>query len=672
MKIILFATFFIPCFSLFSQAKKSLFTKMEVAVIDSLNKVIASEKNDTVRVRLILEIVEGEANDKVWPIFNQQANILAEDLVKNKDSQIKYIGKKSLASTLNNIALIFFNQGDIKKSIEYYHESLKLREEIYDSSGIGEVLVNLGGLYRAQQDYILANKYLQQSLNIYEKLKNKIGLANSLRAIGRLNEAQKNYPVAMDYFIKSLKLYELMGKDDRIALIYNNIGKIYFEQGEMLKAHEFYNKSLDIGKTYGDKMGMARTYRNIGLLYEKQENISKAIEAGKQSLKLAEELGFPKEISDAALLLDKIYKKQKRWKDAYYMHNLYTLMRDSISNEEIKKSAVKEEMKYEYEKQEVLKEAEHKQEILLASVEKEQQKIISYSIAGGFIITLAFAGVVGKRLRVTRQQKRIIEDQKLLVDEKNKDITDSINYAKNIQHAILPYNSRFKPFKEFFVYFLPRDIVSGDFYWLTQKENKVFLAVADCTGHGVPGAFMSMIGSSIFTHLVNEKGLLKPAEILSEANVSIRYALNQAETNNHDGMEAALICYDLNKPNSIIFAGANRPLYIIRKRNSEPELIEIKSTKAGIGGVGSEDRKFSEHHIDLKEGDTIYLTTDGLADQFGGDTGKKFKTANLKKLLLSISEKSLEQQKDILKESFQAWRGNIEQVDDVLVIGIKI
>jgi serine phosphatase RsbU (regulator of sigma subunit) len=260
------------------------------------------------------------------------------------------------------------------------------------------------------------------------------------------------------------------------------------------------------------------------------------------------------------------------------------------------------------------------------------------------------------------------------INEKNKNISDSILYAKNIQNALLKIPEYFeKELKDrYFILYKPKDVVSGDFYWAEQNGSTLLLAAADCTGHGVPGSLMSMLGVEKLKQSVREKKLSSPSEILSFVNRSFKETLSVAGTDVflRDGMDIALCSLDLSG-NTLQFAGANRPLWIITKNSAgEKELVEIKGTKAAIGGFTDEEQSFEPHSYTLKKGEIIYLFTDGFADQFGGKQDKKFNMSRFRKLLPSISGLSMAQQKQKLEETFDEWRGQYEQVDDVLVIAV--
>ncbi len=279
--------------------------------------------------------------------------------------------------------------------------------------------------------------------------------------------------------------------------------------------------------------------------------------------------------------------------------------------------------------------------------------------------------------QVSLRTKELFEEKEKLqmlnaeIDEKNKDITDSIHYAKRIQKALLPTDTSMKQlFPDSFVFFRPKDIVSGDFYWMEQWGHQTLLAAVDCTGHGVPGAFMSIVGHNILSHAVNVLGLTKPSLILNETNKQLSRKLNQhlEQATVMDGMDIALLAINYTK-STMEFAGANNPVWLIR----DNEFIEIKGDKFPIGAyLGNELQKFTHHEWELQKGDYIYIFTDGYADQFGGEKGKKFKNKEFQQMLMDNHKKPLIEQRNVLEKTFDTWRGSLEQVDDVLVIGIRI
>ncbi|MFO0435813.1 MAG: two-component regulator propeller domain-containing protein [Sphingobacteriaceae bacterium] len=288
---------------------------------------------------------------------------------------------------------------------------------------------------------------------------------------------------------------------------------------------------------------------------------------------------------------------------------------------------------------------------------------------------------VSERTKELREEKEKVElinkeviHQKQEIENKNVEITDSIKYAKNIQEALLPSLAESEnALKESFILYLPKDIVSGDFFWFAEQDNIQFIAAADCTGHGVPGAFMSIVGNNLLNEIINQRHITKPGDILLELHKGVKIALNQnnQESERRDGMDIALCAIHKNS-NVIEYAGANRPLWIFRKEKDN-ELEIVKPTKHPIGGLELEEkREYINHQINVNKGDTLYIFSDGFADQFGGPKGKKFMLSNMQNLLRENIHLPVSQQKKNIHTAFKNWKDELEQIDDVLVIGIKL
>jgi len=277
---------------------------------------------------------------------------------------------------------------------------------------------------------------------------------------------------------------------------------------------------------------------------------------------------------------------------------------------------------------------------------------------------------VKRRTAEILMQKQEIEKQKNLIERKNKDITDSILYASRIQTAVLPPDNYIaETIPEHFILFKPRDIVSGDYYWMTKKNDEVVIAVADCTGHGVPGAFMSMLGVAFLNEIVNRTENLTASGILNDLRNHVKKSLRQTgkQTENKDGMDIAL-CILNQKKKCVQYAGAYNPLFLLRKG----ELTQIKADRMPIGIYLKEKESFTNHILELEDSDVLYMFSDGYIDQFGGNNGKKFMTKNFKELLLKIYDKPMGEQKEILNETLESWKGELDQVDDILVMGFKL
>ena len=636
--------------------------------------------------------------------------------------------KAGMATSLNNIGYIYYVTGDIEKGLDYWKQSLKIRREIEDKYGEAMSLYNIGFVYKNKADITKALEYWIKGLKIREELGNKRDIAQSLNGIGLIYRDLKDYNMAieynnrslklrleigdkrgiaisynnlavnninlghseigMDYYHKSLKIEEELGNKRGIAYGLNNIAYVYDTQGDWEKALKYNLMALKMKEEINDKQSIVTSLHNIGWLYFKRGKTLKAKTYTAKSLVMARELGFPDEIKSAAEVMSKIFKKEKNWREALKMYELFIQMRDSIQNERNEKATIKQNMQYEYDKKaatDSIKAAEQKKvldaQIIAQEAKISQEKMLKYSLFGGFGLVLLFSIFIVNRLFVTRKQKEEIEIknltlnekneeiafQKEQVEDKNKQILDSIIYAERIQSAILPPISLVKEYlKNSFVLYKPKDIVAGDFYWLEKAGDDIFFSAADCTGHGVPGAMMSVMCSNALTKCVKELELESPALILDETSKIIEGRFERSEQLVLDGMDLALCKLNV-KTKKMQYAGANNPLWVFR----EEELIEIKPDKQPIGQY--EFRKpYTNHSIELKTGDTVYIFSDGYIDQFGGDRGKKYKAKSFKKLLKSIQKDSIEKQKELINQAFDEWKGELEQVDDVCVIGVKI
>ena len=618
-------------------------------------------------------------------IYNDQGKI--KEALDYYDRSLKIrdeIGdKKGVAFSLNNIASLYASQGKTKEALACYDSSLKILEEIGNKAGIASSLNNIGAIYNTQGQQEEALDYYTRSLKIRKELGAKEGIAISLNNIGYIYKDQGQLKEALDYFSRSLKILEEIGFKAGIATSLNNNGYIYDKLGKIKDALDYYNRSLKMQEELGNKAGIALSLINIGNIYDDQGQLNKALAFGKKSLTIAQEIGSPDRIKASSRLLCNVYEKQGNGMKSLEMYKLYVTMKDSLSNAETQKATAQQQAKYAYEKQKTIDDAANEKQKALDGAEKdkliaiekekkETQQIVSGAISLGLILVIVFLLFVFNRLRVAKRQQKIIEQQKEAVEHahdelevKNQEIMDSINYAKRIQSAILPPAKLVKEYlRESFILYMPKDVVAGDFYWMEQANGKVFFAAADCTGHGVPGAMVSVVCNNSLNRSVREHGLMIPGEILDKTREIVVQEFDQSEEEVKDGMDIALCRIEGMK---LEYAGANNPLWIIRNG----EIIETKANKQPVGQFDN-PKLYTTHSFDLVQGDTIYIFSDGYVDQFGGEKGKKFKSKSFRDLLLSIQQKPMEEQKKSIENTFQTWRGELEQLDDVCIIGVRV
>jgi serine phosphatase RsbU (regulator of sigma subunit) len=647
--------------------------KSVVAYTDTIHTPWFKNLHDTTQIRILAEMSDSCDINEILT-YTTQAIQIGKKLTKEQPKLENYIAW--YAAALNNEAYYFDQVGNIEGSVKSYLKSLALREKINDSIAIAESYNNLAYMFQQQGDVLSATSYYGKARKIFEHLNDSNGLINVYINIGNSFYWNNEYDSAISYFEMGLDMAQKNNDIKGISYALNNLGAIYNRKGWYEKTEEVYLRSLALREKLGAKDPIARSYHNLGRFYFNRGNLIKSHNYAEKSYLLAKGLNSPDIISDASILLSDIYFKQNNFEKAYHYLTIHIEMKDSIFSSETQKSTIKQQVKYEYDKQKAIDDKEYEKQIAISAEQEKRQKVIIYATVFVLGLVLLFSILIANRLRVTRKQKLVIEEQnreviqqKEIIEQAHEEITDSIAYAKRIQNAILPSNKIVKEYlEESFILYKPKDIVAGDFYWLEHKEDKILFAAADCTGHGVPGAMVSVVCNNGLNRSVREYGLTNPGEILDKTREIVIQEFAKSEDEVKDGMDIALC--SLTQKNGgweLSYAGANNPLWIVR----EKELIEIKANKQPIGRFDN-PAPYTTHNVSLQKGDNIYLFTDGYIDQFGGEKGKKFKTSSLKTLLLSISEKTMEDQKLFLENEFDQWKGDLEQLDDVCVMGIRV
>jgi tetratricopeptide (TPR) repeat protein/serine phosphatase RsbU (regulator of sigma subunit) len=615
---------------------------------------------DTTRMKALQKIcVQGYLYTKPDSAF-----YFANDLYK---LAIKSNSKTFQVAALNIQGVSCSIRGDNAHAIEYFTRSLKITEDMGDQKGIASCLNNIGVIYDGQEDYVKAKDYYGRALEIIQKMGNKRSIALSYTNLGNVHRSLKEFTMAIAYQEKSLALSEEIKDDAGIGVALHALGITYFDMGDNEKALEFNNRSLPYYEKVGDLQGLVEAYNNLGQVYDKKGDNERSISYNKRALTIAKEVGIVASVREANKSLYLSYKKTGRYKDALEMYESYIIMRDSVKNEESQKEVMKQELSYNFEKQKAIDEKEHEKQMAVAAEKEQKQKVISVAVGTGLLLVLLFAVFVVKRLQLTRKQKSIIGHQKDLVDEKQKEILASITYAKRLQEAILPPEDFVKEhFPDSFILYKPKDIVAGDFYWMEKIGDVVLIAVADCTGHGVPGAMVSVVCSNALNRAVFEFGITEPGKILDKTRELVLETFAKSDKDVKDGMDISLAAVNTQSL-EIKWAGANNPLWYIENSGFK----EITANKQPIGS-SINPQPFTTHTLKLGKGDMFFLFTDGYADQFGGDKGKKFKSKPIKELLVQNAGLPVSAQKEKLEQVFSEWKINIEQVDDVCILGVRL
>ncbi|MHB8260520.1 MAG: tetratricopeptide repeat protein [Bacteroidia bacterium] len=598
--------------------------------------------------------------------------------------------KQGIGDCYSSIGTVYYYQSNYPKVLEYYLKALKIYEEIGNKRGTSNCYGNIGAVYKEQTNYPKALDYYSKGLKIYEEIGDKKGTGNCYSNLGGMYTAQKNYPKSLECHLKSLKLYEEIGNKQGIGVCYLNIGAVYQEQANYAKALEYYLKSLQLLEEIGDKNSIGICFTNMGDLYNRLGDYKLAVLYSDSALQLSKEIG---DINFERLAYENLataYSNTGKYKEAYENYVLFKALTDSIFNADNSKQLGDLKTNFEVEKKEAELKIKAEAQEVINKKEKQKQRIVIVFVSCLLLLVGVFAVFMFRRFKITKKQKHIIElqkdevsRQKHLVEEKQKEMIDSINYAKRIQYGLLASDELLNKYlPKHFVLFNPKDIVSGDFYWATEYKNNFYLAVCDSTGHGVPGAFMSILNIGFLSEAIKEKDILKPNEILNY--VRSRLIETISKEGQKDGMDCILIRienrvrqfesenkehHQISKSSNfqIDYAAANNEPILLRDGN----ITELPKDKMPVG-KGEKTDDFTLNSIELQKGDSLILYTDGYADQFGGPKGKKFKYKPLNELLLANQQKPCNEQKQILNTTLTNWKGNLEQVDDITIIGIRM
>ncbi|MFH2095221.1 MAG: tetratricopeptide repeat protein [Bacteroidota bacterium] len=673
--------------------------------------------------------------------------------------------KYMIATAYNNVGNIHSNQGRYDKAIEYFLEALKIKEEINDKPGISACYNNIGIVQWNQGNHEKSIECFQKSLKIYEEINDIQSIAGINNNIGNILADQGNLPEALKYYQKATQIYEELNDKRGLYNCYNNMGILKTDLGELDSSLMFYNKALTYCLDLGDKRGMTMVYGNLANVCVKMAEITsgndsrkndllkKAVEYGEKAFSIADEIGAVPWKRQASEQLMSAYEMQGNNSRALYYARQLLVCKDSMFNEDKTNALEEMQARYESDKKQMqidklAQEKELDKQTIRAQQEKNRkQLIILFSALAGFVIVLAFSIIIFRMFRQKKQANMLLREQneeirqqkeeilaqrdeiesqrdqvmsqkqqieelydlavirKNIVEKQNKEIEDSIRYASRIQTATLPASMQLQALLgEYFLFFRPKDVVSGDFYWATRSGDWLVAAVADCTGHGVPGAFMSMLGMSYLNEIVRKKEINDPATILNLLRTSVVEALKQnlRSDTQKDGMDIALCTINTNTM-ELVFAGANNPIYLLKQEKTENNftekngnncvaeyrlienngnpsnrplyLYEIKGDKMPVG-IHTRMESFISKTIKIEKGDVIYLFSDGMPDQFGGPKEKKFMYTGFHQLLYTIADFSMKDQGAAIEKTYDDWihynGQRFKQIDDVTILGFKV
>jgi len=589
----------------------------------------------------------------------------------------KEIGAENeMISPLNNLGLVHCNYGRYQKGIEYYNQAIALSEKLGDKKGIAHNLIALGIASTALGHSNVSIGYHEKALKLFTEINDYRGVISANNSLGAAYGDLGNYPKSIEHLEMSIKMAKEMGDKSSLATAYVNISVAVWENLDTTKSLFYLDAALAIREEFGDEDGIASVCNNLGKIHRLLKHKEEALKYTMRAYDIGQKLGDIHTIQHATDILNHVYKDRGDWENAYFMLELHVAARDSLASDELQKTIIRQQTTYQYEKDKLALQKEQEKKDAIAAKDSERQQVIITAISMGLGILILFALYFLNRYRASQRQKQLIEQQKIevenqrdLVAEKNKEIMDSINYARNIQAAILPPTKLVKEYlQNSFLLYKPKDVVAGDFYWMEPTNKGVIFAAADCTGHGVPGAMMSVMCSNALTKCVKELKITDPGKILDQTTEIIEGHFKRSEANLMDGMDLALCNLDLST-NELKYAGANNPLWLLKAEGAD--ITEIKADKQPIGHY--ENRiPYTTHIIQLQTSDTIYIFSDGYQDQFGGQRGKKFKSRPMREMILNMRNESMDRQREIFDDTFEDWRGGLEQVDDVCLIGVRI
>ncbi len=628
---------------------------------------------------------------------------------------------KKRASVYSSFGALNRNIGNYNNALEYYQKALQINLEIDNKAGVSACYNNIGIVHDIEENYSLALEYYESAIEYFRKQNNKLREGITTMNIGSVYVKMGKYKYALNHYDNAKELFISTNNTRGIAQIYNNKAVIFSEKDNLTKALNYLNKSLDIHYNIGDSKGKAATYNNISELYYKLENYKKSIKYAEKGLELSSNIKLLNQEVNAYERLRKAHSELNNYYQASYYADNYITKKDSLHSVEISKSIAEMEAKFQDKKRQLEIQSLQKENELKEAEIKIKNRLIT-TITISLIVVLFLSALVlyqyfakkkanlklistntdiqNKSKKILDQRNKIesqydeiitqrdkVAHQKNLLEIFNHELTDSIYYAKSIQKALLPdTNKLYNYVQDIFVFEKPSDIISGDFYWMHPiNRNKVIFALADSTGHGVPGAFMSVLGITLLNNIIIKQKEYRVNEVLDLMREGFITALNQDDTNhiNREGIDISIFLYDKSKK-EIYFAAAKSKMWLLSNNNELK--INTGETKASIPnmkinvykgdefpiGLHNNSGSFTKQKIKLDENcKAIYLFSDGFHDQLN-QYNQRYTNKKLKNKILEIGHLPLNKQYTILKKEFYNWKGEAQQVDDVTIIGIKI
>jgi len=561
-------------------------------------------------------------------------------------------------------------EGKYVQAVEKYNQAIARYQSINDSLSVAKCEANIGKIYhhiRKNEEAIIS---FRSSFVVFGEYDFPMGQMICVQSIGVCHLELGNSDSALVYCLKAKDILEELGGID--PDVYMNLGLSYVANADTTKGLENLHIANEIYEKYAPHdINRSVLYQNLSSIYEQQNELVKAAKYIDLCMETIGDNYYNREGTYQLKAASLLNYNLGNYKQSAFWFNELDKVKDSLYTADNLAAITEMREKYESEKKELeIQTLNQEKDLEEVKRKREEEKVFYFGI-GGVLLAILLIWIVIALIQKSRSNKEIrvknekIEFQKSILEEKNHEIVSSIEYALRIQKAILPPQAKVAELMpDSFILYQPKDIVAGDFYWIEKEGSQLYFAAADCTGHGVPGAMVSVVCSAALNKSLKELNLRKPGEILDATANLVTEQFSNSDEEVKDGMDIALCVLDGKK---LSYAGANNPLWICR----EGEIIEVKANKQPIGEF--EKRvNFDTHEIDLIENDVVYVFSDGYPDQFGGEKGKKMKTKAFKQILKEIFHLPMVEQKKVLYDKFEFWRGELEQVDDVCIIGLKI
>lgn len=659
--------------------------------------VLLSQTRDT-KVSQSLEKLKYRSLKELAYAYQEKDDYISSIITFKKIIEHYSKTKDSLSWTiaLLNNGNNFFRIGKLTEALDCFQQSANLFDKLGDKKGESFCFNNIGSIHAELSNYKLALDYWSKTLIIKRTLGDSIAIAITLNNLGTNYKNLKDYDNSISTYMQALNIYKSFDDVQGVSMIYSNLSNIYKNKNDYETALRYANLALELKKKIDDENGLAIVYGNIGLIYNKLNKYNQAIDACKTGRDYALKIGALAALKSNYESLADSYAHIGDMTNAYDNLRNYEIVKDSLFNIEKNKEFARLEMQYQVEKkqQEIEKQLAiiKKKEAIAEKNETQRNALfggvvlmllllvaVLYSYIqkrkDNFIISeknqnleVANAEILAQRDEI-EAQRDLVEMQKKQIEFIHIELKDSINYGQRIQQSLLPTDEFLSTLfnQSYFKFYRPRDVVSGDFYWAEQINEWNLFAVADCTGHGVPGAFMSMLGISILNEIIREKEVITTSELLKLLYTRLSQNLHRSkkESEVNDTMDIAFCAWNT-KTHELQYSGINRPLYLIR----DAELSVLQPTKM-ISFEKLQHKFINAETIKIKNNDIIILSSDGYIDQFGGPKGKKFKKINFHNLILSLYDNPIETHEKIVETTFLEWKGSHSQLDDICILGIQ-